>query len=255
MTAHSSAKTCSNSSDGGELIVVVPTYNEAASIALLLSSLHEALPLARAIVVDDNSPDGTAEVARRAGGWVEVVVRGAKMGLGSAYREGFRRALESGRAYVAQLDADLSHDPRALVVMLGQLDCADVVVGSRYVVGGSVANWSGWRRVVSRAANLFARVALDSPIADLTSGFKLFRREVLVALQDAPAVAGGYAFQVETTTLALRMGFRVCEVAITFDERAEGRSKIAVLPTMIETLTTIYRLRAEGPGIRSRRTP
>jgi dolichol-phosphate mannosyltransferase len=218
---------------GGERQVwlVIPTYNEAANIERMIEAALRRLPAdSRVLVVDDNSPDGTGEVADRIASeqpQVEVLHRPRKQGLGPAYVAGFRRALDGGAGLIAQMDADFSHDPEDLPRLLAAAADADLVLGSRYVEGGGVSDdWGPARRAISRQGSAYARAILGVRVADLTGGFKVFRREVLDEIGLATLESLGYAFQVETTFRAIRAGFRVVEVPITFRDRRVGESKM-----------------------------
>lgn len=212
--------------------LVLPTYNEADNIEAAVAAIREHLPEPRRIlIVDDDSPDGTGAIADRlaaAHDDVEVLHRGRKEGIGPAYVAGFRRALAGGAELLVQMDADLSHDPADIPRLLAPLEAgeADVVLGSRYVPGGGVERWGPLRRLISRAGSAYARKILGVSVADLTGGFKAFRREALEAVRPSEAAAHGYAFQVETTYRALRAGLRVTEVPIMFRERRVGQSKM-----------------------------
>jgi len=211
--------------------LVLPTYNEVDNLEGIVRAVRERLPSPRGVlVVDDGSPDGTGELADRLAerhGDVEVLHRPRKEGLGPAYVAGFERALERGAELVAQMDADFSHDPDDLPRLLGAAEDADLVLGSRYVDGGGVADWGTVRRLISRGGSAYARTVLGVGVHDLTGGFKVFRREVLERI-DLPTISSlGYAFQVETTYRALRAGFRVVEVPIVFSERRVGQSKMS----------------------------
>jgi len=214
--------------------LILPTYNEAENIEpivdAVLAVLGRAAPGAhRILIVDDGSPDGTGEIADRlaAGhGAVEVLHRTEREGLGPAYLAGFAYALEHGAQFVMEMDADFSHDPADLSRLLAAARSADLVLGSRYVPGGGVADWGVGRQLVSRGGSLYARLVLGLKVRDLTGGFKCFRREVLEAI-DLPTVRSlGYGFQVELTDRAVRAGFRVVEVPIIFRERVLGSSKM-----------------------------
>jgi dolichol-phosphate mannosyltransferase len=211
--------------------LILPTYNEAANIEALVAAARRRLPgSARILVVDDSSPDGTGEIADRiaaADEAVGVLHRSAKQGLGPAYVDGFREALDGGAALVAQMDADFSHDPADLPRLLAAAESADLVLGSRYVVGGGIADWGPMRRAISRGGSAYARAMLGVGIRDLTGGFKVFRRAVLEAIDPATIPSLGYAFQVETTYRALEAGFSVVEVPITFRDRRVGSSKMS----------------------------
>ena len=210
--------------------LVLPTYNEAANLEAIVAAALEHLPSQRRLlVVDDSSPDGTGEIADRlaaADPDVEVLHRARKQGLGPAYVAGFRRALEGGAELVAQMDADFSHDPADLARLVDAASGADVVLGSRYVSGGGVAQWGPGRRLISRGGSVYARTLLGLGVSDLTGGFKVFRRNVLEAIDLETIPSLGYAFQIETTYRAIRAGFRVTEVPIVFSDRRVGDSKM-----------------------------
>jgi dolichol-phosphate mannosyltransferase len=215
--------------------VVIPTYNEAANIEGIIratiAELERLVPDAhRILVVDDNSPDGTGDIADRLAERhprVEVLHRAAKTGLGHAYLAGFSRALSGDAELVIEMDADFSHDPRYLEPLLGAAEEADLVLGSRYVQGGGIENWGIVRRLISRGGGLYARTILGVPIHDLTGGFKCIRRRVLEAIQLDTVRAEGYVFQIEVTYRALLAGFKVTEVPIVFRDRTVGTSKMS----------------------------
>ncbi|TML28713.1 MAG: polyprenol monophosphomannose synthase [Actinobacteria bacterium] len=221
---------------GGPAWLILPTYNEAENIEALVEAALRVLARAvpeghRVLVVDDGSPDGTGEIADRLAARhdeVRVLHRARKTGLGRAYLAGFGMALEQGAAYVLEMDSDFSHDPEDLARLLAAVrGGADLALGSRYVPGGDVPEWHALRRAISRGGCWYAQVVLGLPVRDLTGGFKCFRREVLEAI-DLPSVRSeGYAFQIELTYRALRRGFRVVEVPITFHERRQGSSKMS----------------------------
>jgi dolichol-phosphate mannosyltransferase len=234
------------------LWVILPTYNEAGTIERMLRALGDVLRTAapddhRILVVDDDSPDGTGRIADELAAEhpeVEVLHRTERTGLGPAYLAGFAHALGHGAGYVFEMDSDFSHDPADLARLLEAVrdGDADVALGSRYVAGGAVRDWGVVRRVVSRGGSLYARAVLGLPVHDLTGGFKCFRAEVLEAI-DLPTVrAHGYAFQVELTNRAIRRGFRVVEVPITFRDRLRGRSKMSAR-IAIEAMFLVPRLR------------
>jgi dolichol-phosphate mannosyltransferase len=212
-------------------MVCLPTYDERENLEPMLRALGEVLgPDDRVLVIDDNSPDGTGELADRLAGelgFVDVLHRERKEGLGPAYLAGFRRALADGAEYVLELDCDFSHDPQDVPRLLEAAADADVVLGSRYVPGGGVENWGPGRRLVSAGGSLYARLVLGVGIRDLTGGFKCFRRAVLEALDLDAIHSKGYAFQIETTFRALRKGFRVVELPIRFVDREVGGSKMS----------------------------
>jgi dolichol-phosphate mannosyltransferase len=211
--------------------VCLPTYNERENLEAMVGALLERLgPDDRVLVIDDGSPDGTGELAdglAAAEPRVGVLHRPRKEGLGPAYLAGFRRALADGAELVLEMDCDFSHDPDDVPRLIAAAADADLVLGSRYVRGGHVANWTLGRRFVSRAGSLYAQVLLLAPLRDLTGGFKCYRREVLERIDLDAVSARGYAFQIETTYRALRAGFRVVEVPITFTDRESGTSKMS----------------------------
>jgi dolichol-phosphate mannosyltransferase len=209
--------------------VCVPTYNERGNLEPMLRALGEFG--VRVLVIDDNSPDGTGELADRLAAeldFVDVLHRERKQGLGPAYLAGFRRALAGGAELVLEMDCDFSHDPADLPRLIQAVeDGADLALGSRYVAGGEVANWGRVRRLVSAGGSWYARVLLGVGVRDLTGGFKCYRRAVLERIDLDGVHSKGYAFQIETTYRALRAGFRVVEVPIRFVDRTEGHSKMS----------------------------
>src|SRR6185295_15880676 len=218
----------------GPAWVVLPTYQEADNVRTVVGALLGVFDQAgidgRVLVVDDSSPDGTAEIATelaRADGRVGVLRRPLKQGIGPAYRAGFRWALAEGAGLVIEMDADLSHDPEDVPRLIEAARGADLVLGSRYVAGGGVARWGVVRRMISTGGSLYARLVLGVPVRDLTGGFKCFRRAVLEAIPLDEVRSRGYAFQVELTYRAIRKGFRVEEVPIRFVDRAVGGSKMS----------------------------
>ena len=214
-----------------EAWVILPTYNEAENLERIVGAVLAQLPdSGRVLVVDDNSPDGTGEIADRlpaSNDSVSVLHRSRKEGLGPAYLAGFHVALDGGAQRIIEMDADFSHDPSYLPRLIEAADHFDLVIGSRYVPGGGVTDWGPMRRFISRGGSSYARLALGLPVRDLTGGFKCFRREVLEAINLDTIEARGYAFQVETTYRAIRAGFRVVEIPIVFRDRADGTSKMS----------------------------
>ena len=209
-------------------VVCLPTYNERENLERMLLALGEKG--VSVLVIDDNSPDGTGELADRLAeelAHVQVLHRDRKEGLGPAYLAGFRRALAGGADLVLEMDADFSHDPADVTRLIHWASEAEVVLGSRYVRGGSIANWGRLRRFVSAGGSRYARRVLGVHVHDLTGGFKCFRREVLEELDLDAITSRGYAFQIETTYRALRAGFRVIEVPIAFADRERGGSKMS----------------------------
>jgi dolichol-phosphate mannosyltransferase len=227
--------------------IIVPTYNEAENLPRLVSALF-ALPLELSVlVVDDNSPDGTGRVAESLAeaypGRVSVLHRPGKLGLRSAYLEGFRAAIETGAAAVIQMDADLSHDPARLMEMADRLQGCDAVLGSRYVAGGSVdERWPVWRKWLSAFGNWYARTILSLPLHDITTGFRMWRREVLLGMPLERITASGYVFLVEMAYMAWCMGYRFGEVPIHFVERSAGKSKMS-LKIQLEAAVQVWRVR------------
>jgi dolichol-phosphate mannosyltransferase len=211
--------------------VILPTYNEAENLERIVGAVLEHLPASRRVlIVDDNSPDGTGEIADRlaeADESIEVLHRERKEGLGPAYLAGFRVALAGGAERIIEMDADFSHDPSYLPDLIEATDRADLAIGSRYVPGGGITDWGPMRRFISRGGSAYARTALGLPVKDLTGGFKCFRRIVLETINLDTIEARGYAFQVETTYRAIKAGFRVVEVPIVFKDRADGTSKMS----------------------------
>ena len=214
-------------------VVCVPTYNERENLEPLVRALGEVLDTTgdRVLVIDDSSPDGTGELADRLADelpWVEVLHRSAKEGIGRAYLAGFAHALASGTELVLEMDCDFSHDPRDVPRLIATCEEeADLVLGSRWVEGGGTENWGVVRRFVSRGGSLYARLVLGVGIRDLTGGFKCFRRHVLETIDLDAIAARGYGFQIEGTYRALRAGFRVVEIPITFVDRRVGESKMS----------------------------
>ena len=209
-------------------VVCLPTYNERENLEPMLRALGGKG--VRVLVVDDNSPDGTGELADRLAAeldYVGVLHRPTKDGLGPAYLAGFRRALADGAELVLEMDCDFSHDPNDVPRLIAAAADADVVLGSRYVSGGSIGNWGIVRRLVSAGGSWYARVLLGVRVRDLTGGFKCYRRAVLEAIDLDAVHSKGYAFQIETTYRALRAGFRVVEIPITFVDREAGGSKMS----------------------------
>ena len=209
-------------------VVCLPTYNERENLEAMLRALGDKG--VRVLIVDDNSPDGTGAIADRLAGeldYVDVLHRERKEGLGPAYLAGFKRALADGAELVLEMDCDFSHDPSAVPRLVAAAEDADLVLGSRYVPGGGVRNWGLLRRFVSAGGSWYARVILGVKVRDLTGGFKCYRRTVLERIDLDAIDSKGYAFQIETTYRALREGFRVVEVPITFVDREAGGSKMS----------------------------
>ncbi len=214
-----------------DVLVVIPTFDEAENVERALRGIRRAAPAADVLVVDDNSPDGTAEVVEalsRSLGHVEVLRRPAKSGLGSAYRDGFALGLTRGYDVLVEMDADSSHDPAALPELVGAIERgADLAIGSRYVPGGSIPTWSASRRALSRSGNAYASWILAVPARDLTSGYRAFRAATLRDAHFDDTAASGYAFQIELAYRVFRAGGRVAEVPIAFHDRTLGESKMS----------------------------
>ena len=240
-------------------LVVLPTYNEAENIEAVLRRLRAAVPDAHVLVVDDGSPDGTAELATKLAddlGGIDVIERPGKAGLGSAYRTGFEWGFERGYDVLVEMDADLSHHPEALPGMLQVVDAgADLVIGSRYVPGGSTPQWPRIRRFLSVWANRYAAAVLGLAVNDATAGFRAYRADVLRRVDLQHSRADGYGFQVELVYRVVRLGGRIVEVPITFTDRVEGSSKMS-LRIVVEALglVTLWGARDVLTG-RRRRTP
>lgn len=251
--------------------VVLPTYDEIDNLEGIATAILERLPGATLLVVDDDSPDGTGQLADRLAATeprIRVRHRAGKEGLGKAYVDGFGVALEGGARRIVQMDADWSHDPKYLPSLVGALaggldtprpDGADLVIGSRYVRGGGVVDWGLLRRIISRGGSMFARVVLWLSPHDLTGGFKAWRRETLEVIEWGRLHSGGYVFQIEMTYLADRAGARIVEVPIVFPDRRVGQSKMSG-GIFKEAISVVLRLRwdelrGRGPTARMTRPP
>jgi dolichol-phosphate mannosyltransferase len=235
-------------------VVCLPTFNERENLEPMVRALAEVLPDGgRVLVIDDNSPDGTGEIADRLAAelpWLDVLHRPTKQGLGRAYVDGFRHALADGADLVLEIDCDFSHNPQDVPRLIAAVEAgADLALGSRYVEGGGTQNWGLVRRLISRGASIYTRVLL-MPIHDATGGFKCFRRAVLEAIDLESIDAAGYVFQIETTYRARRKGFRVVEVPIRFVDRTAGESKMS-RAIVLEAVWKVpwLRLRALGGGL------
>ena len=234
-------------------IVVLPTYNEAENLSQMVGDIFslgiEGLEI---IVVDDNSPDGTGQIAEELASChpdrLRVIHRRRKLGLGSACLRGFEEALARGADYVVEMDADLSHAPSYLPLLLEKMNSCDLVIGSRYVERGGVdERWSIWRWLLSRGGNLYARLVTGLSVRDTTSGFRCYRREVL---EDLPPIGSeGYAFQIEMAYVCQKRGYRLCEIPIYFEDRALGRSKMS-LAIILEAFWRVWQMRWRYRGVR-----
>jgi dolichol-phosphate mannosyltransferase len=231
-----------------KIIQLIPTYNEAENLPVLISALFsQNIPNLNILVLDDNSPDGTGEVAERLSaeyqGRMSVLHRQVKEGLGKAYIQGMRHALNHGADVIGAMDADLSHPPERLPAMLEALKDADLVIGSRYVPGGGVdEEWPFWRKALSGFGNFYARTILNLPIKDVTGGFRMWRRSALEAIPFEDSRSNGYIFQVEMAYLAKLAGLTFAEVPIYFAERTYGDSKMS-LSIQIEAAFRVWQLR------------
>ena len=232
-------------SNAARACVVLPTYDERENVAAIVPAILAASPELDVLVVDDGSPDGTGALAQELAGReprVRVLHRQRKEGLGRAYLAGFEVALGAGYGRILEMDADFSHDPSRLPALLATSRDADLVLGSRYVPGGGTRNWGLGRRLLSRGGSLYARLILGVPVRDLTGGFKCFRREVLERIDLRSVTSAGYAFQIELTYRAIRRGFKVMEVPITFVDRRVGKSKMS-RRIVAEALWMVWKIR------------
>ena len=229
-----------------QALVIIPTYNECENLEPITTAVLAAEPRVDILVVDDNSPDGTGQLADGLAAKnprIRVLHREKKEGLGRAYLHAFRWALDERYEYVIEMDADFSHDPKYLPTMLNEaMAGTDLVLGSRYVEGGGTVNWGPGRRAISRGGSLYARSILGVRIRDLTGGFKCFRRAVLEALDLGAVKSSGYAFQIELTYRALKAGFKIKEVPIVFEDRRVGQSKMS-RKIFLEAVTMVWKLR------------
>jgi len=227
-------------------LIVVPTYNERDNVEAVAERFTSALPGAELLFVDDNSPDGTGDVLDRlaaADDRIHVLHRPGKLGLGTAYLDGFRWGLARGFDYLFEMDADFSHDPRYLPDMMALAEGgADVVVGSRYVAGGGTENWGIGRKIISRGGSLYARTILGIKVRDVTAGFICYRRRALEAIDLGAVTSNGYSFQIEMKYRAIRAGLKVVETPIVFVDRRVGQSKMS-RAIFAEALLMVWKLR------------
>ncbi len=236
--------------DKPKIVVVTPTYNERDNLPVLVERIFSlGIDKLSIIVVDDNSPDGTGQLAEGLAQKypIKVIHRSEKRGLGTAYIEAFKFILKSQNPadYIMQIDADLSHDPAVIPMMIKKAGECDLVLGSRYIRGGGVENWNFTRRLISRFGNIYARFILGMPIYDMTGGFKCYRREVLEKINFDSLSSIGYNFQIETTYRVYRLGYKVREIPIIFKERKTGSSKFN-LGIILESFFKVLILRFRG---------
>ncbi|RMD93095.1 MAG: polyprenol monophosphomannose synthase [Calditrichaeota bacterium] len=232
-----------------KILVIIPTYNEAKNISILIEKIINLnIPNLSILVIDDNSPDRTWEVVEKIASEdsrVNLLKRPSKLGLGTAYVEGFKYALNHHYDYIFEMDADLSHDPNEIKNFLEKIKECDLVIGSRYVTGVNVINWPLSRLILSVGANWYTRMITGMPIKDCTSGFKCFRRKVLESIDLDHISSDGYAFQIEMNYKAWKKNFRICEIPIIFVDRAQGSSKMS-RKVMLEAVWMVWKLRLLG---------
>jgi dolichol-phosphate mannosyltransferase len=236
----------------GQVLVIIPTYNEADNIGPIVARVRSAVPEAHVLVADDNSPDGTGKLAAElaaADEAVHVLHRKGKEGLGAAYLAGFRWGIDHGYGVLVEMDADGSHQPEELPRLLTALKSADVVLGSRWITGGRVVNWPKHREFISRGGSTYSRLLLDVPIRDMTGGYRAFRKETLLGLGMDEVASHGYCFQVDLAWRAVKAGYHAVEVPITFVDRERGDSKMS-RDILVEAL---WRVTAWGVGARANR--
>ncbi len=231
--------------DASKALIIIPTYNESENIRPLVEAIHRYQPEAHILFVDDNSPDGTADLIREIqqnDPLVHLLSRPGKMGLGSAYLAGFKYGLSRGYDFLFEMDADFSHDPKEIPAFLRNIEHNDLVLGSRYIKGVNVVNWPLRRLLLSYFANVYSRLATGLPVQDATGGFKCFRREVLENIDFDAIKSNGYAFQIELTFRAWKKGFRIKEIPIIFIDRVAGVSKLSK-SIMWEAIFLVWKLR------------
>lgn len=229
-------------------LVVMPTYNETENISRIIPEVLRQSPQIDILVVDDNSPDGTAqqveELQKKNGNRIHLIKRPEKMGLGTAYVAGFKFALEKDYDFVFEMDADLSHDPNVLPRFLEAIQDADLVLGSRYVTGVNVINWPLHRLLLSYGASFYTRLITGMPVKDPTGGFKCFRRSILETIDLDKIHSNGYSFQIEMSFRAWRKGFRIKEIPIVFTDRVDGKSKMS--PQIVrEAIWVVWKLKIQ----------
>jgi dolichol-phosphate mannosyltransferase len=235
--------------------IVIPTFNEAENLPIIIQRIFDLdIPSLNILIVDDNSPDGTGEIAdqlvEKYSGKVDVLHRQGKLGLGTAYIEGFNICLDQGAERIVQMDADFSHNPEKVTELISSLDNYDMVLGSRYVEGGSLdREWAFWRKGLSSFGNFYARIILGMPIKDVTGGFRAWRRETLLGIPLERVKSQGYAFQVEMGYITHLKGFRIKEIPIYFADRSRGDSKMS-LNIQIEAARRVWSILYEYRDLR-----
>ncbi|NQU99868.1 MAG: polyprenol monophosphomannose synthase [Parcubacteria group bacterium] len=232
--------------------IILPTYNERDNLQILVKKILKVLNRegiqGNIIIIDDNSPDGTGEIAQKLSitysNRVIYIARKSKQGLGSAYIAGFKKALSFGSKYIFEMDADLSHSPEDIPKFLKTIKKYDLVLGSRYINNGKIENWNLNRKLISKGGTIYAKTILGIPINDLTSGFKCFRAKVLETINLDNVQSDGYAFQIELTYKAIQKGFKIKEIPITFSERKSGTSKFSK-KIFFEAMSVVWKLKFE----------
>ncbi len=229
-----------------KVLIIIPTYNEAENVSTLIDKIKALkVPNLSVLVVDDNSPDGTGDIVSQrmeSENGIYLIRRSRKMGLGKAYVQGFKFAIEEGFDFIFEMDADHSHNPQEIPAMLDKAQACDLVIGSRYLTGVNVINWPFSRLVISLAANFYTRFITRLPVKDCTSGYKCFRRSVLENINLDRISSDGYSFQIEMTYKAWRRNFKMCEHPIIFVDRMRGESKMSI-KVMFEAAWVVWRLR------------
>jgi len=230
-------------------LIVIPTYNERDNLPTLLQIIYKEVEDIHILIVDDNSPDGTGQLVKELiqdqyKDRLFLLERAGKLGLGTAYIAGFKWALARPYTHIFEMDADFSHNPKYLKPFIKAAENCDLVLGSRYINGGGVTNWSLIRRIISRGGSLYSRIILGLPFMDLTGGFKCFRREVLEKINLDDVRSNGYSFQIELTYRTFLRNFRIKEVPIIFEERAAGKSKMSK-NIFLEAIIMVWKLRMD----------
>jgi dolichol-phosphate mannosyltransferase len=236
-------------------LIIIPTYNEIDNVSKIIPEVLAQDEGFNVLIVDDNSPDGTAKRVREMEGSnqrIHLIERPGKQGLGTAYVAGFKYALTHGFDYIFEMDADFSHDPKSLLTLLTKAEECDLVIGSRYISGVNVVNWPMSRLILSYSANVYTRIVTGLPVRDATSGFKCYRRAVLESLDLNAITSNGYSFQIETNFLAWKKGFRVCEVPIIFVDRRAGVSKMSK-HIVYEAAWMVWKLKLRGLFLKGNR--